>query len=140
MFTPLADDVEYRFRRLVDLERHAICAAALISAAPDRRDRDRGAGTSSEAGRTGEFTIPDGKAAIATTGILGRTFRPEIPRPPVPLGMAPAGRTVIDPGQGSVEQGITRFTWNRAATGVVQGRIHAHTASDADALTGMPTW
>jgi hypothetical protein len=44
---------------------------------------------------------------------------------------------VIDPKIERMEWGgITRFTWNRGSWTLLDGVIHAHTASDADAWTG----
>ncbi len=88
-----------------------------------------------------EFTIPDGKGeAIDEIGILveyfgrlkflGRLFLAD-------FSVSGKGRTVIDPAREALEWGgITRFTWNRGHWSLQQGRIHAHTASDADAWTG----
>ncbi|MCK3780885.1 ADP-ribosylglycohydrolase family protein [Ensifer sesbaniae] len=88
-----------------------------------------------------EFTIPDGNGeAIDEIGILveyfgrlkflGRLFLAD-------FSVSGKGRVVIDPAKEAQEWGgITRFTWNRGHWSLQQGRIHAHTATDADAWTG----
>ncbi|MCY1489025.1 ADP-ribosylglycohydrolase [compost metagenome] len=88
-----------------------------------------------------EFTIPDGNGeAVDEIGILveyfgrlkflGRLFLAD-------FSVSGKGRAVIDPAKEVHEWGgITRFTWNRGHWSLQQGRIHAHTATDADAWTG----
>lgn len=88
-----------------------------------------------------EFTIPDGNGeAVDEIGILveyfgrlkflGRLFLAD-------FTVSGKGRAVIDPAKEVHEWGgITRFTWNRGHWSLQQGRIHAHTATDADAWTG----
>jgi hypothetical protein len=88
-----------------------------------------------------EFAIPDGDGeAVDEVGIqveyfgrlkfLGRLFLAD-------FSVSGKGRTVIDPAKEAHEWGgITRFTWNRGHWSLQQGRIHAHTATDADAWTG----
>ncbi|CAN7753065.1 ADP-ribosylglycohydrolase family protein [Ensifer adhaerens] len=87
------------------------------------------------------FTIPDGNGeAVDEIGILveyfgrlkflGRLFLAD-------FSVSGKGRAVIDPSKEAHEWGgITRFTWNRGHWSLQQGRIHAHTATDADAWTG----
>ncbi len=87
------------------------------------------------------FTIPDGNGeAVDEIGILveyfgrlkflGRLFLAD-------FTVSGKGRAVIDPAKEVHEWGgITRFTWNRGHWSLQQGRIHAHTATDADAWTG----
>ncbi|WVT77343.1 ADP-ribosylglycohydrolase family protein (plasmid) [Sinorhizobium chiapasense] len=88
-----------------------------------------------------EFTIPDGHGeAVDEIGILveyfgrlkflGRLFLAD-------FSVSGKGRAVIDPAKEAHEWGgITRFTWNRGHWSLQQDRIHAHTATDADAWTG----
>jgi len=88
-----------------------------------------------------EFAIPDGHGeAVDEIGILveyfgrlkflGRLFLAD-------FSVSGKGRAVIDPAKEAHEWGgITRFTWNRGHWSLQQGRIHAHTATDADAWTG----
>ena len=88
-----------------------------------------------------EFAIPDGRGeAVDEIGILveyfgrlkflGRLFLAD-------FSVSGKGRAVIDPAKEAHEWGgITRFTWNRGHWSLQQGRIHAHTATDADAWTG----
>ena len=71
----------------------------------------------------------------------GRVFRPaEVPRPAVPRrlrGLRARAASPSTPKSRSQEWGgITRFTWNRGHWTLQDGRIHAHTAEDADAWTG----
>jgi len=87
------------------------------------------------------FTIPDGNGeAVDEIGILveyfgrlkflGRLFLAD-------FSVSGKGRAVIDPAREAHEWGgITRFTWNRGHWSLQRGRIHAHTATDADAWTG----
>lgn len=95
---------------------------------------------SSEGWQDYEFAIPDGAEAIDEIGVLveyfgrlkflGRLFLSD-------FSVSGPGRVTIDP---TVERqewgGITRFTWNRGHWTLADGRIHAHTATDADAWTG----
>ncbi len=86
------------------------------------------------------FTVPEGAEAIDEIGIqveyfgrlkfLGRLFLAD-------FKIEGAGKTVIDPKTEVQEWGaISRFTWNRGHWTLQDGRIHAHTASDADMWTG----
>jgi hypothetical protein len=88
-----------------------------------------------------EFAIPDGGGeAIDEIGILveyfgrlkflGRLFLAD-------FSVQGPGKLVIDPKLEKMEWGgITRFTWNRGSWTLLDGVIHAHSASDADAWTG----
>lgn len=146
MFTPLADDGQtVRFKLRLDPwngDGH-LRVAPYIRRAMTGTIEETGAWhvPSSEGWQDYEFTIPDGKGeAIDEIGILveyfgrlkflGRLFLSE-------FSVSGKGRTVIDPAKEVLEWGgITRFTWNRGHWSLQQGRIHAHTASDADAWTG----
>ncbi len=146
MFTPLADDGQtVRFKLWLDPwngDGH-LRVAPYIRRAMTGTIEETGAWhvPSSEGWQDYEFTIPDGKSeAIDEIGILveyfgrlkflGRLFLSE-------FSVSGEGRTVIDPAKEVLEWGgITRFTWNRGHWSLQQGRIHAHTASDADAWTG----
>lgn len=86
------------------------------------------------------FIVPEGAEAIDEIGIqveyfgrlkfLGRLFLAD-------FKVEGAGHTAIDP-KGEVQEwgAISRFTWNRGHWTLQDGRIHAHTASDADMWTG----
>lgn len=146
MFTPLADDGQtVRFKLWLDPwngDGH-LRIAPYIRRAMTGTIEETGAWLvpSSEGWQDYEFTIPDGKGeAIDEIGILveyfgrlkflGRVFLAD-------FSVSGKGRTVIDPAKEALEWGgITRFTWNRGHWSLENSRIHAHTASDADAWTG----
>ncbi|WP_316359300.1 ADP-ribosylglycohydrolase family protein [Devosia sp.] len=86
------------------------------------------------------FVVPAGDEAIDEIGIsieyfgrlkfLGRLFLAD-------FRVEGAGHTVIEPKTETQEWGaITRFTYNRGHWTKQDGRIHGHTAGDADMWTG----
>lgn len=86
------------------------------------------------------FTVPEGFEAIDEIGIsieyfgrlkfLGRLYLAD-------FSVSGPGHLVIDPKIETQEWGaVSRFTWNRGHWTLQSGRIHAHTASDADIWTG----
>jgi ADP-ribosylglycohydrolase len=86
------------------------------------------------------FVVPEGAEAIDEIGIsieyfgrlkfLGRLFLAD-------FRVDGAGHTVIEPATETQEWGaITRFTYNRGHWTRADGRIHGHTAGDADMWTG----
>jgi hypothetical protein len=88
-----------------------------------------------------EFAIPDTSTeAVDEIGVsieyfgrlkfLGRLFLAD-------FEVSGPGRVVIDPNVEKLEWGgVTRFTWNRGYFTMEDGRLHVHTASDADLWTG----
>ncbi|KKB13112.1 hypothetical protein VE25_03235 [Devosia geojensis] len=95
---------------------------------------------SSEGWQEVSFTVPEGDEAIDEIGIsieyfgrlkfLGRLFLAD-------FRIEGAGHARIDPKVETQEWGaISRFTWNRGHWTRQDGRIHAHTAGDADMWTG----
>jgi hypothetical protein len=88
-----------------------------------------------------EFAIPDTSAeAVDEIGVsieyfgrlkfLGRLFLAD-------FEVGGPGKVVIDPKLETLEWGgVTRFTWNRGYFTMEDGRLHVHTASDADLWTG----
>jgi hypothetical protein len=88
-----------------------------------------------------EFAIPDTSAeAVDEIGVsieyfgrlkfLGRLFLAD-------FEVGGPGKVVIDPKHEKLEWGgVTRFTWNRGYFTLEGGRLHVHTASDADLWTG----
>lgn len=95
---------------------------------------------SSEGWQDYEFIVPEGDEAIDEVGVLveyfgrlkflGRLFLAD-------FRVDGAGHTTIDPAREAQEWGaITRFTFNRGHWTLQDGRIHGHTASDADLWTG----
>ncbi|WP_338720677.1 ADP-ribosylglycohydrolase family protein [Devosia sp. XK-2] len=95
---------------------------------------------SSEGWQDYEFVVPEGVEAIDEIGIsieyfgrlkfLGRLFLAD-------LSVSGPGHLEIDPKTEVQEWGaISRFTWNRGHWTKSDGRIHAHTASNADMWSG----
>ncbi|GLQ54813.1 ADP-ribosylglycohydrolase family protein [Devosia nitrariae] len=95
---------------------------------------------SSEGWQEVSFVVPEGDEAIDEVGIaieyfgrlkfLGRLFLTD-------FRVEGAGRARIDPSVEMQEWGaISRFTWNRGHWTLGDGRIHGHTAADADMWTG----
>ena len=95
---------------------------------------------SSEGWQDYSFTVPEGDEAIDEIGILveyfgrlkflGRLFLAD-------FKVEGAGHTVIEPATETQEWGaISRFTFNRGHWTIQDGRIHGHTAGDADMWTG----
>ncbi|MBI4921296.1 MAG: ADP-ribosylglycohydrolase family protein [Devosia nanyangense] len=146
MLTPLADDgqiVKFKLKldpwngdgnlRVVPYVRRAMTqrleeiGAWLVPASEDWQDY--------------QFAIPDGQGeAIDEIGVLveyfgrlkflGRLFLAD-------FSIGGPGRVVIDPRLEKLEWGgVTRFTWNRGYFTLEDGRMHVHTATDADAWTG----
>jgi len=87
-----------------------------------------------------EFVVPEGQEAIDEIGInieyfgrlkfLGRLYLAD-------FSVSGPGHLEIDPETEVQEWGaISRFTWNRGHWTRQFGRIHAHTASNADMWTG----
>jgi hypothetical protein len=88
-----------------------------------------------------EFAIPDTSAeAVDEIGVsieyfgrlkfLGRLFLAD-------FTVSGPGKVVIDPKLEKLEWGgVTRFTWNRGYFTLEDGRLHVHTASNADLWTG----
>jgi hypothetical protein len=88
-----------------------------------------------------EFEIPDTSTeAVDEIGVsieyfgrlkfLGRLFLAD-------FEVSGPGRVIIDPKVEKLEWGgVTRFTWNRGYFTMEDGRLHVHTASDADLWTG----
>ncbi|HZY69323.1 MAG TPA: ADP-ribosylglycohydrolase family protein [Devosia sp.] len=88
-----------------------------------------------------EFAIPDSSPeAVDEIGVLveyfgrvkflGRLYLAE-------FSVSGPGRVVIDPSLERLEWGgVTRFTWNHGYFTVEGGRLHVHTATDADLWTG----
>ncbi|QMV00992.1 ADP-ribosylglycohydrolase family protein [Devosia sp. D6-9] len=146
MFTPLADDgQQVKFKLWLDPWNGDgnLRVAPYVRRAMSGTIQEIGAWhvPSSEGWQDYEFTIPDGNGeAIDEIGILveyfgrlkflGRLFLSE-------FSVSGKGNVVIDPAKEVQEWGgITRFTWNRGHWTLQEGRIHAHTAGDADAWTG----
>jgi len=146
MFTPLADDGEkVKFKLWLDPWNGDgnLRVAPYVRRAMSGTIQETGAWhvPSSEGWQDYEFTIPDGNGeAIDEIGILveyfgrlkflGRLFLSE-------FSVSGKGNVAIDPAKEVQEWGgITRFTWNRGHWTLQDGRIHAHTAGDADAWTG----
>lgn len=95
---------------------------------------------SSEGWQQYEFVVPDGVEAIDEIGIsieyfgrlkfLGRLFLAD-------FTVSGPGHLTIDPAVETQEWGaISRFTYNRGHWTKQNGRIHGHTAGDADMWTG----
>ena len=88
-----------------------------------------------------EFAIPDTSAeAVDEIGVsieyfgrlkfLGRLFLAD-------FSVSGPGKVTIDPKLEKLEWGgVTRFTWNRGYFTLEDGRLHVHTASNADLWTG----
>lgn len=87
-----------------------------------------------------EFVVPEGVEAIDEIGInieyfgrlkfLGRLYLAD-------FEVSGPGHLEIDPASEVQEWGaISRFTWNRGHWTKADGRIHGHTASNADMWTG----
>ncbi|WP_065372972.1 ADP-ribosylglycohydrolase family protein [Ensifer adhaerens] len=146
MFTPLADDGQtVKFKLWLDPWNGDgnLRVAPYVRRAMSGTIQETGAWhvPSASGWQDFEFTIPDGNGeAIDEIGILveyfgrlkflGRLFLAD-------FSVSGKGRAVIDPAKEAQEWGgITRFTWNRGHWSLQQGRIHAHTATDADAWTG----
>ncbi|UXN57709.1 ADP-ribosylglycohydrolase family protein [Phyllobacterium zundukense] len=146
MFTPLVDDGQaVRFKLWLDPWEGDgnLRVAPYVRRAMSGTIQETGAWhvPSSDGWQDYEFTIPDGDGeAVDEIGILveyfgrlkfsGRLFFGE-------FSVSGKGRTIVDPAKEALEWGgITRFTRNRGHWSLEQGRIHAHTASDADAWTG----
>lgn len=146
MFTPLADDGQtVKFKLWLDPWNGDgnLRVAPYVRRAMTDTIQETGAWhvPSASGWQDYEFTIPDGNGeAVDEIGILveyfgrlkflGRLFLAD-------LTVSGKGRAVIDPAKEVHEWGgITRFTWNRGHWSLQQGRIHAHTATDADAWTG----
>lgn len=146
MFTPLADDGQtVKFKLWLDPWNGDgnLRVAPYIRRAMTETIQETGAWhvPSASGWQDYEFTIPDGNGeAVDEIGILveyfgrlkflGRLFLAD-------FTVSGKGRAVIDPAKEVHEWGgITRFTWNRGHWSLQQGRIHAHTATDADAWTG----
>lgn len=144
MFTPLADDGQtVKFKLWLDPWNGDgnLRVAPYVRRAMSGTIQETSAWhvPSASAWQDYEFSIPDGEA-VDEIGILveyfgrlkflGRLFLAH-------FSVSGKGRVVIDPAKEAHEWGgITRFTWNRGHWSLQQGRIHAHTASDADAWTG----
>ncbi|KSV72805.1 hypothetical protein N183_25325 [Sinorhizobium sp. Sb3] len=146
MFTPLADDGQtVKFKLWLDPWNGDgnLRVAPYVRRAMTDTIQETGAWhvPSASGWQDYEFTIPDGNGeAVDEIGILveyfgrlkflGRLFLAD-------FTVSGKGRAVIDPAKEVHEWGgITRFTWNRGHWSLQQGRIHAHTATDADAWTG----
>ncbi|WP_104663626.1 ADP-ribosylglycohydrolase family protein [Ensifer adhaerens] len=146
MFTPLADDGQtVKFKLWLDPWNGDgnLRVAPYVRRAMSGTIQEAGAWhvPSASGWQDYTFTIPDGNGeAVDEIGILveyfgrlkflGRLFLAD-------FSVSGKGRAVIDPAKEAHEWGgITRFTWNRGHWSLQQGRIHAHTATDADAWTG----
>ncbi|MBD9510476.1 ADP-ribosylglycohydrolase family protein [Ensifer sp. ENS10] len=146
MFTPLADDGQtVKFKLWLDPWNGDgnLRVAPYVRRAMSGTIQETGAWhvPSASGWQDYAFTIPDGNGeAVDEIGILveyfgrlkflGRLFLAD-------FSVSGKGRAVIDPAREAHEWGgITRFTWNRGHWSLQQGRIHAHTATDADAWTG----
>ncbi len=146
MFTPLADDgqtVKFKLRLDPWNGDGNLRVAPYVRRAMSGTIQETGAWhvPSASGWQDYAFTIPDGNGeAVDEIGILveyfgrlkflGRLFLAD-------FSVSGKGRAVIDPAKEAHEWGgITRFTWNRGHWSLQQGRIHAHTATDADAWTG----
>lgn len=146
MFTPLADDGQtVKFKLWLDPWNGDgnLRVAPYVRRAMTETIQETGAWhvPSASGWQDYEFTIPDGNGeTVDEIGILveyfgrlkflGRLFLAD-------FTVSGKGRAVIDPAKEVHEWGgITRFTWNRGHWSLQQGRIHAHTATDADAWTG----
>jgi ADP-ribosylglycohydrolase len=146
MFTPLVDDGQVvKFKLWLDPWNGDgnLRVAPYVRRAMSGRIEETGAWQvpSSEGWQDHEFTVPDGGGeAVDEVGVLveyfgrlkflGRLFLSD-------FSVSGPGRVVIDPTLEAQEWGgITRFTWNRGHWSLQDGRIHAHTATDADAWTG----
>ena len=146
MFTPLADDGQVvRFKLWLDPWNGDgnLRVVPYVRRTMSGRIEELGAWLvpSSEGWQDYDVTIPDGHGeAVDEIGVLveyfgrlkflGRLFLSD-------FSVSGEGRVVIDPTVEAQEWGsITRFTWNRGHWTLQDGRIHAHTATDADAWTG----
>ena len=146
MLTPLADDGQVvRFKLKLDPWNGDgnLRVVPYLRRAMTQRIEEMGSWQvpSPDAWQDYEFTIPDGSGeAIDEIGILveyfgrlkflGRLFLAE-------FSVSGTGRVVIDPRIEKMEWGgITRFSWNRGSWTLLDDKIHAHTAADADAWTG----
>src|SRR5690606_12787199 len=146
MFTPLVDDGQtVRFKLWLDPWEGDgnLRVAPYVRRAMSRTIQEAGAWhiPSASGWQNYEFAIPDGNGeAVDEVGVLveyfgrmkflGRLFLAD-------FSVSGKGPTAIDPSKEAHEWGgITRFTWNRGHWSLQGGRIHAHTASDADAWTG----
>jgi ADP-ribosylglycohydrolase len=146
MFTPLVDDGQVvKFKLWLDPWNGDgnLRVAPYVRRAMSGKIEETGAWhvPSSEGWQDYEFVVPDGGGeAVDEVGVLveyfgrlkflGRLFLSD-------FSVSGPGRVLIDP-QLEVQEwgGITRFTWNRGHWTLQDGRIHAHTAGDADAWTG----
>ena len=146
MFTPAVDDGQVvKFKLWLDPWNGDgnLRVAPYVKRAISGRIQETGAWhvPSSENWQDYEFTVPDGDGeAVEEVGILveyfgrlkflGRLYLAD-------FSVSGPGKVVIDPKREVQEWGgITRFTWNRGHWTLQNGRIHAHTAGDADAWTG----
>ena len=146
MFTPLADDGQtVKFKLWLDPWNGDgnLRVVPYVRRAMSGRIEELGAWhvPSSDDWQDYEVTIPDGHGeAVDEIGVLveyfgrlkflGRLFLSD-------FSVSGKGRVAIDPSVEAQEWGgITRFTWNRGHWTLQDGRIHAHTATDADAWTG----
>ena len=146
MFTPLVDDGQVvKFKLWLDPWNGDgnLRVAPYVRRAMSGRIEETGAWhvPSSEGWQDYEFVVPDGGGeAVDEVGVLveyfgrlkflGRLFLSD-------FSVGRPGKVVIDPEIEKQEWGgITRFTWNRGHWTIADGRIHAHSAADADAWTG----
>ena len=146
MFTPLADDGQtVKFKLWLDPWNGDgnLRVVPYVRRAMSGRIEELGAWhvPSSDDWQDYEVTIPDGHGeAVDEIGVLveyfgrlkflGRLFLSD-------FSVSGKGRVAIDPSVEAQEWGgITRFTWNRGHWTLQDGRIHAHTATAADAWTG----
>jgi hypothetical protein len=146
MLTPLADDGQIvKFKLKLDPWNGDgnLRVVPYVRRAMTQRIEEIGAWLvpSSEDWQDYQFAIPDGEGeAIDEIGVLveyfgrlkflGRLFLAD-------FSIGGPGRVVIDPRLERLEWGgVTRFTWNRGYFTLEDGRMHVHTATDADAWTG----
>jgi len=146
MFTPLADDGQVvKFKLWLDPWNGDgnLRVVPYVRRTMSGRIEECGAWhvPSSDGWQDYEFAIPDGRGeAIDEIGVLveyfgrlkflGRLYLAD-------FSVSGRGDVLIDPRIEKQEWGgISRFTWNRGHWTIQNGRIHAHTADDADAWTG----
>lgn len=146
MFTPLADDGQVvKFKLWLDPWNGDgnLRVVPYVRRTMTGRIEECGAWhvPSSEGWQDYEFAIPDGQGeTVDEIGILveyfgrlkflGRLYLAD-------FSVSGPGNVLIDPRIEKQEWGgLTRFTWNRGHWTIQNGRIHAHTAEDADAWTG----
>jgi hypothetical protein len=146
MFTPLVDDGQVvKFKLWLDPWNGDgnLRVAPYVRRAMSGKIEETGAWQvpSSEGWQDYEFVVPDGGGeAVDEVGVLveyfgrlkflGRLFLSD-------FSVSGPGHVSIDPKLEVQEWGgITRFTWNRGHWTLQDGRIHAHTAGNADAWTG----